>query len=140
MRSRRARTTCFLRRNSRASPCCISRKKGRWRAKVSTIASIIRDERDGRRELLRLDALEPPDQEVERLGDDAQVEVLLGGEVAVERALADPRGLRDVVHADHVVGAGGEDARRRPHDLLALRRLPRRLGRGLHGVGSALPA
>ena len=85
-------------------------------------------QRDGRRELLRLDALEPRDEEVERLGDDAQVEVLLGREVAVERALADPRGLRDVVHADHVVGAGGEDPRRRPHDLLALRRLPRRPG------------
>ena len=49
--------------------------------------------------------LEPPDEEVERLGDDAEVEILLRGEVAVERALADPRRLGDVVHADHVVGA-----------------------------------
>src|SRR5262249_44934606 len=89
-------------------------------------------QRDGRGELLRLDTLEPPDQKIERAGDDAEVEILLGREVTVERALADPRGFRDVVHADDVVRPGGEDTGRGSDDVLTLRRLSQRARRGLH--------
>jgi hypothetical protein len=92
--------------------------------------------RDRRRQILGLDPLQPPDEEVERLGDDPQVEVLLGREIAVERALADPGHLRHVFHADDVIGAGGEHARGRPHDLLALGHLARRRSRCLHALGS----
>jgi hypothetical protein len=78
----------------------------------------------GRRRLGAL-ALKAPDQEVEGFLDDRQVEVLLGGEVAVQRSLADAGLAREVLHGDVMVDSGGEDARRPVEDGGALARVTR---------------
>ena len=120
-------STCFFRRKSRASPCCISRKKGRWRRRSPRSPRSCGRARSAAGSSLRLDAVEPADEEVEGLGHDAEVEVLLGREVAVERALADPgapRRRRPCRPGGRGAAAKTREAAR--DDVLALRRLARR--------------